>query len=53
VLTPPVKLTIERGLEIMAADEYLEITPKSTRLRKQLLSEQDRRKAVKRCVNSD
>ncbi len=34
-LTPPFGLTIERGLEIMAEDEYLEITPKSMRLRKQ------------------
>ena len=34
-LIPPFILTIERGLEIMADDEYLEITPKSARLRKQ------------------
>ena len=34
-LTPPFALTIERGLEIMAEDEYLEITPQSVRLRKQ------------------
>jgi GTP-binding protein len=34
-LTPPFELTIERGLEIMGGDEYLEITPKSVRLRKQ------------------
>ncbi len=34
-LTPPFLLTIERGLEIMAEDEYLEITPKNARLRKQ------------------
>ncbi|MBI5079237.1 translational GTPase TypA [Candidatus Wolfebacteria bacterium] len=36
-LTPPFALTIERGLEIMAEDEYLEITPKSVRLRKGLM----------------
>ncbi len=41
---PPYKLSIERGLEIMADDEYLEITPKSVRLRKKLLTEQDRSK---------
>lgn len=34
MLTPPFTLSIERGLEIMAEDEYLEITPTSTRLRK-------------------
>src|SRR3989344_164454 len=33
-LVPPYELTIERGLEIMADDEYLEITPQSVRLRK-------------------
>ncbi len=33
-LTPPFELTIERGLEVMAEDEYLEVTPKSVRLRK-------------------
>jgi len=44
-LTPPLTLTIERGLEIMAEDEYLEITPQSVRLRKQFLTEADRKKA--------
>ena len=34
-LTPPYELTIERGLEVISEDEYLEITPKSVRLRKQ------------------
>jgi len=42
---PPYKLSIERGLEIMAEDEYLEITPKSVRLRKKLLREMDRSKS--------
>ena len=41
-LVPPLTLTIERGLEIMAEDEYLEITPKSVRLRKQFLGEVER-----------
>ncbi|MCX6813901.1 MAG: translational GTPase TypA [Candidatus Azambacteria bacterium] len=34
-LTPPLGLTLERGLEIINNDEYLEVTPKSIRLRKQ------------------
>ncbi|MDD5032863.1 MAG: translational GTPase TypA [Candidatus Pacebacteria bacterium] len=42
VLTPPYKLNIERGLETMSEDEYLEITPSSVRLRKQKLTEIDR-----------
>ncbi|MCI0680427.1 GTP-binding protein, partial [bacterium] len=41
-LFPPYFLTIERGLETMSPDEYLEITPKSVRLRKQGLTEIDR-----------
>ncbi len=41
-LTPPTTLTIERGMEIMRDDEYLEITPKNVRLRKQILKETDR-----------
>lgn len=46
ILTPPLEITLERGLEIMAADEYLEITPKNIRIRKQLLTENDRVKAI-------
>jgi len=34
-LTPPLELTLERGLEIINNDEYLEVMPKSIRLRKQ------------------
>ncbi|HYD93284.1 MAG TPA: translational GTPase TypA [Candidatus Paceibacterota bacterium] len=44
-LVPPYVLTIERGLEVMAEDEYLEITPESVRLRKQQLTESERAKA--------
>ena len=44
-LVPPYLLTIEKGLEVMEEDEYLEITPTSVRLRKQFLTEIDRSKA--------
>jgi len=44
-LIPPYELTIERGLEVMAEDEYLEVTPKGVRLRKQQLTDNDRSKA--------
>ena len=43
-LTPPIEVNLERGLEMIAEDEYLEITPKSIRIRKQVLSETDRKK---------
>ena len=44
-LTPFMPVTIERGLEIMSNDEYLEITPNSVRIRKQYLTENERVKA--------
>jgi GTP-binding protein len=44
-LFPPFTVTIERGLEIMAEDEYLEITPESVRIRKMYLNESERIKA--------
>ncbi len=47
LLTPPTKLTLEKGMRTMSDDEYLEVTPKSIRLRKKLLKESDRVK-VKR-----
>ncbi|HCM68722.1 MAG: GTP-binding protein TypA [Candidatus Kerfeldbacteria bacterium RIFCSPLOWO2_01_FULL_48_11] len=46
-LVTPVLLTIESGLEIMAEDEYLEVTPKSVRLRKKYLTEVDRKRSEK------
>jgi len=46
-LTPPRILSIEIGLETMADDEYLEVTPQSVRLRKALLKESERRKGGK------
>lgn len=52
-LVPPNILSIEKGLEIIADDEYLEITPKSVRLRKQSLTDNDRRKANRRTTNEE
>jgi GTP-binding protein len=47
VLTPPWEITIERGLEVMREDDYLEITPESVRLRKKLLTTSERAKKKK------
>ena len=44
-LNPVFVLNIERGLEVMNEDEYLEITPQSVRLRKKYLTEIDRVRA--------
>ncbi len=47
-LVPAYKLDIEKAMEIMKDDEYIEITPESVRLRKQLLTESQRAKANKK-----
>lgn len=47
-LTPPVTFTLEEALEYIEDDELVEITPKSIRLRKRLLSATDRKKAAKK-----
>ncbi len=46
-LTPPLKLSLERSIEYIAADEFVEITPKSIRLRKRILRQTDRRKVAR------
>ena len=47
-LSPPIRLSLEEALDFLAADELLEVTPDSYRLRKRLLSAQERNKARKR-----
>lgn len=44
-VTPPIQLTLEYGVEFIADDELVEITPKSVRLRKRHLSENARKRA--------
>jgi len=43
-LTPPIRLTLERSIEYIAPDEYVEATPKSLRLRKKFLNPEDRKR---------
>ncbi len=42
ILRPVVPLTLEQAINFIAEDELVEITPKSIRLRKEVLSAQDR-----------
>jgi GTP-binding protein len=44
LLTPPLKLSLERALEFINDDELVEITPKSIRLRKKKLKEHERKR---------
>jgi GTP-binding protein len=43
-IAPPIKFSLEEALEYIQADEYVEVTPKSIRLRKILLKENDRKR---------
>ncbi len=43
-LVPPIKFTLEQALEFIADDELVEVTPKSIRLRKKMLNENDRKR---------
>ncbi len=45
VLTPPIVFSLEEALEYIKEDEYVEITPKSLRLRKIILDELERKRA--------
>ncbi|HHQ4799065.1 TPA: translational GTPase TypA [Aeromonas veronii] len=45
VLTPPIRMTLEQALEFIDNDELVEVTPKSIRIRKKLLTELDRKRS--------
>ncbi|HQC71327.1 MAG TPA: translational GTPase TypA [Candidatus Competibacteraceae bacterium] len=47
LLTPPVRMSLEQALEFIDDDELVEITPKSIRVRKKLLLENDRKRAAR------
>jgi len=44
ILEPPIRFSLEEAMEYISSDEYIEITPKSMRLRKILLNENDRKR---------
>lgn len=45
-LDPPLKMSLERALEYIGSDEYVEATPKHLRLRKKILDENQRKRAA-------
>jgi GTP-binding protein len=45
-LEPPLKMSLERALEYIGPDEYVEATPKNLRLRKKILDEVQRKRAT-------
>ncbi len=52
-LTPATKLSLERAIEYIAADELVEVTPKSLRLRKRILKEVERRKVTRAAKSAE
>jgi GTP-binding protein len=46
-LSPYIKHSLEQALEFIEDDELVEVTPKSIRLRKKLLKENERKRAPK------
>ncbi|MEM7404013.1 MAG: translational GTPase TypA [Pseudomonadota bacterium] len=48
LLTPPIKLTLERAMEVIDDDELVEITPQYIRIRKKLLKEHERRREARK-----
>ena len=48
VLIPPVRMSLEEYMEYIRDDEYLEVTPKSLRLRKIILDEIERKRSGRR-----
>lgn len=46
-LQPPIRFSLERAIEYIANDEYVEATPKSLRMRKRILDFSDRRRAAR------
>jgi len=47
LLTPPIRMSLEQAIEFIDDDELVEVTPKAVRLRKQLLKEQERKRAAR------
>lgn len=50
-LAPPTVFTLEEALEYLQSDEYVEVTPKTIRLRKVLLKEHERKRAKNPALN--
>ena len=46
-MIPPIQFSLEEALEYIKEDEYIEVTPKSMRMRKIILDETERKRANK------
>jgi GTP-binding protein len=51
ILTPPIKFSLEQALEFIDDDELVEVTPASIRLRKKLLTENERKRESRKAAD--
>jgi GTP-binding protein len=51
VLTPPIQFSLEQALEFIDDDELVEVTPTSIRLRKKLLTENERKRESRKAAD--
>ena len=51
ILTPPIKFSLEQALEFIDDDELVEVTPSSIRLRKKLLTENERKRESRKAAD--
>jgi len=52
VLTPPIRMTLEKALAYIGDDELVEVTPKSIRLRKRFLDATERKRASRKAAGA-
>ena len=51
ILVPPIKFSLEQALEFIDDDELVEVTPSSVRLRKKLLTENERKREQRKAAD--
>jgi len=51
ILTPPIQFSLEQALEFIDDDELVEVTPTSIRLRKKLLTENERKREQRKAAD--
>jgi GTP-binding protein len=50
-IAPAIKFSLEEAMEYIQSDEYVEVTPKSIRMRKIILDENERKRVSKQGVS--
>jgi len=51
ILSPPIRFSLEQALEFIDDDELVEVTPTSVRLRKKLLTENERKRESRKAAD--